>query len=245
MNLPRVINFCLFCLSCGPAGTPTLEVRISPRKPTSTSTKISVVAQAANADGTVGVGVVRLKSSAGSLVDGVDVALDSFGQATAPLRCDPPVTVECTNDIRVTARWTPMGRSELTADDSIAQAFGGPGVVAYGDGGVQTPACDGSVLVGKWRRTDGFEFVFSGQACGMNATGTSDHTHLLEGTFNPSSRTLPFSIRRTSLQTGCVTRMSGSLQLTDNTRFQLTLTGTDGACDLPMTYAQVQQYQKV
>jgi len=140
------------------------------------------------------------------LVDGVDVRLDSFGQATAPLTCDPPVSVECTDNLRVSARWTPVGGSEITADDAITPIFGGAGTGAFGgDAGSSTgtgQTRDGSVLVGKWRRSDGFEFVFSGQACAMSATGTSDHTHLLEGTFNPSSRTLPFSIKRTSLRTG-------------------------------------------
>lgn len=87
--------------SCGAAGEASLTLNLNP-KPYSVGTTARLRATALDGSGKVGAGVVRLSSSEGSLVDGADIELDSFGTATADFVCD-----QCSSAREVTfdARW--------------------------------------------------------------------------------------------------------------------------------------------
>lgn len=101
-----------------------------------------------------------------------------------------------------------------------------------------------AAFAGTWQRTDGFVFIFSANGCAMSGVGdTAQHTHRLQGTLDPATGHMPFTIARTTLFTGCVTVMSGFIQVSDPAHLTLVITGTDGACDLPRTFTDVQSYQ--
>ncbi len=101
-----------------------------------------------------------------------------------------------------------------------------------------------AAFAGTWQRTDGFVFVFTANGCVMSGVGdTAQHTHRLQGTLDPATGHMPFTIARTTLFNGCITVMSGFMQVNDPTHLTLVITGTDGACDLPRTFTDVQSYQ--
>ena len=234
--------------ACAPKPDPTLTLTLAPKTVTN-ATPVQVQVAAVKGDGSLGTGLVKLTSGAGSLSTPVEVQLDSYGTARAELICDPRSETDCVRDVTVTAKWTIDGvtataEARLNAGGVTAAGGGagggGAGVTGGGGGG-----CDGSVLNGVWQRSDGFEFTLS--AAGCTITGVGDNTqfhHRFVAQYNPVSQSMPVSINRTVLATSCVTVMTSSLTLVDATHFNLTVTGTDGLCDLAMNFTETQGYVK-
>jgi hypothetical protein len=93
---------------------------------------------------------------------------------------------------------------------------------------------------GTWYRAlDGLSMVLVSDGCAI--TGTADNAyyrHTITGTFNGDTHTTIGQIKRTRVSNGCVTIMTTTWALTDATHFTMTITGTDGACDLLRTYSE-------
>ncbi len=111
--------------------------------------------------------------------------------------------------------------------------------------GADAGSCDGSVLNGSWIRSDMLVITFAATGCSIvGSANTAAFRHTLTGTYNDASRVMPLIVQRTSVATGCVTSMTGTLILTDSTHLTLVVTGTDGACDLPAGYNEATVYTK-
>jgi hypothetical protein len=63
-----------------------------------------------NPDGSPGLGIVRLTTGVGSLVEGSDVALVS-GEGSVTFRCDPSDDAACAGTVRLGATWGSISRS--------------------------------------------------------------------------------------------------------------------------------------
>ncbi len=187
--------------------------------------------------------------SSGGLVRGSYLARTIGLLAVLAACSDPDVPVPPV-DARAETAVSDAQLAPLAADVADVTPFAdGPDVaVQPPDAGVPLDAgvavCDGSFFVGTWQRTDGFLFVFSAQGCAITGVGdTGAYTHRLSGTFDTVTGRLPFTIVRTTLLTGCVTALSGFIHGADASHLTLVLTGSDGACDLPSAYTEVQTYQ--
>jgi hypothetical protein len=77
-------------VSCSPANDQSsLSVRLL-ANPLAVGQATTVVATATARDGSVGTGKVKIESTVGSLVGGVEVALDTYGSARADFVCADP-----------------------------------------------------------------------------------------------------------------------------------------------------------
>jgi hypothetical protein len=85
-------------------GTPVAELSLALRvstSPISPGQTTRVVVTAGTSDGKLGGGTVHLASDQGSLMDGVDLSLDTYGTATTDFVCDAP----CPGPVQLTAKW--------------------------------------------------------------------------------------------------------------------------------------------
>ena len=122
----------LCVVACGTQmqGEPSLIVTLNPNR-VSDSTPVMVKVSAVTADGKVGTGKVKVTSTAGSLVDPVELTLDAYGTANTTLVCDPTTEPECSSAVRVVGEWT-SNRVDTTAEARLnSGGTGGTG----GNGG--------------------------------------------------------------------------------------------------------------
>jgi hypothetical protein len=95
-------------------------------------------------------------------------------------------------------------------------------------------------MAGTWYRAlDGLSMVLVSDGCTI--TGTADNSyyrHVITGAFDSDARTMIGKIKRTNISNGCTTFMATTWVLTDSTHFTMTITGTDGACDLLRSYGE-------
>jgi hypothetical protein len=132
------------------------------------------------------------------------------------------------------------------ASGGSAGSGGGPGTggaAGSADAGASGEAggtCDGSAMDGTWYRAlDGLSMILLSDGCAI--TGTADNSyyrHVITGTFDDAARTMTGKIKRTNISSGCTTFMATTWLLTDSTHFTMTITSTDGACDLSRTYGE-------
>jgi hypothetical protein len=109
-----------------------------------------------------------------------------------------------------------------------------------GAGGLDSALCDGSAMDGTWNRTlDGLSMILASTGCTITGSAdTSYYRHAITGTYDSVARTMIGKIQRTNISTGCTTIMMATWVLTNPTHFTMTITSTDGACDLLPTYSE-------
>lgn len=94
--------------------------------------------------------------------------------------------------------------------------------------------------MGRWYRPlDGLIMLLDAKGCAI--TGTSDnvsYSHTIVGTYDDVARTMIGTIKRTNISSGCITVMNATWVLINPTHVTLTITGTDGRCDLLKTYSE-------
>lgn len=137
-------------VSCSPVpkGEPELSIRVAPAS-VKAGEPVQVVVTATGADGLVGKGVVHLDSELGSLSDGVDLELDTYGTATATFSCAQP----CLGPVELNARWNVVRAksrveilSAVRCDFGTVSSAAAPGMldlfgtVLYFDNGAPLPA---------------------------------------------------------------------------------------------------------
>ncbi len=225
MNFSRMLTLSILALAewgCAPPDlVPSLQLHLTPGHVTGTA-PIAVRATALTGAGAVGVGTVHIASGAGSLVDGVDLPLDGFGDATANLKCDPGTESACGQQVRIAATWIAGRRTAeaiafLNADGAAGTGTG----AASGTGGEVTgppsAACGTAQMVGSWARSrDAFVFVIGASGCALTATGANnDFSHVLTGTMTAPAASFPVVMSRTVKATGCVTKAFGTINTID------------------------------
>ncbi len=117
-------------------GAAELVLTVSPRELSSDGSEATVAVSATTATGTIGVGTVRVTSSAGSLVDGVDLSLDAFGTARTPFTCNVATDAACSGRVTFTATWN-ADKETVTGSGSVSVSgpMQGSGGGAGGGGG--------------------------------------------------------------------------------------------------------------
>ncbi|MFO0600760.1 MAG: hypothetical protein U0228_35955 [Myxococcaceae bacterium] len=108
----------LSLLLAGCAAAPTggeLAITARPTEINDQGEETTVRVAAVDGKGAVGSGAIRVSSSAGSLKDGVDAKLDSYGTFTVPFTCKHADDANCVDTVELAARWT-------MADGTIVRA---------------------------------------------------------------------------------------------------------------------------
>lgn len=126
----------LYAVGCGSAKPPELVLEASPRTFPDGGV-VRLRAQAFTGEGKVGTGTVQLQSTAGSLMGGVELPLDSFGTASTDLEC-PQTEAACRAVVRVVGTWTSQGQkaeTELRIGQSTGAGGGGGGNGSVTGGG--------------------------------------------------------------------------------------------------------------
>lgn len=136
----------LYAVACGGGMEAALVLEATPRTfPASGVARINVTAF--TPEGTIGTGSVRLTSTAGSLVDGVDLPLDGYGTATVDLSC-PSSEMGCLTTVTVNGTWeTKDGVVEAQVRINAATNGGGAGGSGGTGGGSGTGGASGTT----WR----------------------------------------------------------------------------------------------
>jgi hypothetical protein len=106
--------------------------------------------------------------------------------------------------------------------------------------------CDGSALDGAWfRSVDGLTMTLVANGCAISGTADLPSLrHTVVGTYDDTTRTMRGTIKRTTVASGCATVMTVTIVLTASTQFLEAVTGTDGLCDLPLTYNEASVWVK-
>jgi hypothetical protein len=121
----------LAAISCGPTGEPVLDMTLIPRALVNDGSKAIIKFVATDAKGQIGKGTIRVKSSIGSLSDGLDLTIDQFGTAQAEFSCDYAADPSCVGPTTVTATWV----SDKQTATNEARVDLGPKVVSDGGTG--------------------------------------------------------------------------------------------------------------
>lgn len=131
-----VVTAVLGVVACGTqkTGEPSLLVTLNPNR-VSDSSPVTVKVSAVAADGKVGTGKVKITSTAGSLKDSVELALDVYGTAKTEFVCDPSVESTCGQAVRVVVEWQVAGQAVLAEAKLNSGGVGGTGG-SGGAGGV-------------------------------------------------------------------------------------------------------------
>ncbi|MDP1825950.1 MAG: hypothetical protein Q8L48_21985 [Archangium sp.] len=121
-------------------GLADLSVTVSRRELTNDGSEATVQVTATTALGKVGSGTVHVESSAGSLKDGVDLTLDSFGTARTPFTCPIAADPGCDGRVTFTASWnaekqTLSGQTNVSVIPPPPQGGGSGGGAGGGTGG--------------------------------------------------------------------------------------------------------------
>lgn len=104
--------------ACGPSGSATLDVSVTPSPMVYDGSEARVRVAATDELGLVGKGAVRVTSSAGSLASGVDLPLDAYGTARVALACDAAVEPACKGSVRVSVEWK-HGKDTVTGEVGV------------------------------------------------------------------------------------------------------------------------------
>lgn len=118
------------CTLFQPVGDPQLGIELTPRTVVDdTEVKVRVSGTAGN--GSVGQGIVRVTSTAGSLRGSLSATLDSFGVALFTFTCDPRVEPSCQQPVEVSASWDVEGTllraaTRLNANGVMVTVDAGP-----------------------------------------------------------------------------------------------------------------------
>lgn len=126
-----LLGAALAAISCGPTGEPVLDMTLIPRALVNDGSKALIKFVATDAKGQIGKGTIRVKSSIGSLSDGLDLTIDQFGTAQADFSCDYATDPSCIGPTTVTATWV----SDKQTATNEARVDLGPKVVSDGGTG--------------------------------------------------------------------------------------------------------------
>jgi len=126
-----LLGAALAAISCGPTGEPVLDMTLVPRALVNDGSKAIIKFVATDAKGQIGKGTIRVKSSIGSLSDGLDLTIDQFGTAQADFSCDYATDPSCIGPTTVTATWV----SDKQTATNEARVDLAPKVVADGGTG--------------------------------------------------------------------------------------------------------------
>lgn len=92
--------------ACGPNANPgEISIEVAPAPVSLDGRPSTVKVVATRSDGLIGSGSIKLKSTAGSLVEGTTLDLDAFGTALTPFSCNQSVDPECSGSVSLDAEW--------------------------------------------------------------------------------------------------------------------------------------------
>lgn len=106
-------------LGCPMMGVETIEITVSPRQVRDDGSIAQVRVLATDAQGNVGKGSVKVKSSAGSLASGETVMLDSFGGAMLEFSCNVAIDLDCRGTVTLTAEWARPQGPAVTGETTV------------------------------------------------------------------------------------------------------------------------------
>lgn len=99
-------------------------------------------------------------------------------------------------------------------------------------------------ISGVWKRSDGGRTVQFLQD-GLSITCVdNDPSYEHHGTGQWNGTAFDYAVMRKNIVTGCVTQMFGEISVPTPGQLTLSITGSDGHCDLPATFADTSQWQK-
>ncbi len=137
----RRTDIFLLLLACGSSSKATLDLTVTPRQLANSGATANIRVVATDATGNVGVGKVKLTSTAGSLLDGLDVDLDAFGVATGTFSCNVTVDALCAGQVTIRAEWAAQKVVEEAIVNVTVAAGGGDGGMDAGSSSFDSIAC--------------------------------------------------------------------------------------------------------
>jgi RHS repeat-associated protein len=103
----------------------------------------------------------------------------------------------------------------------------------------------GAKLAGAWLRSSD-NLNISLAVSGDRVTGrldTPDFRHTLSGRVSGATQASSLTVTRVNMHSGCATNMYGTMSASD-TQLQVSITGTDGLCDLPTWFSENSTYRR-